>query len=140
MTAQEKKVEWTFPRPGMETKKFGSVISYQLGNDFYGVQDFDLSDGLETPFVILPSNIDALIDNVNKSEKNGIPDKIQFIVALCIDKAVVTPKGKVNKYIGRGKLKTLDLYMFEIVSGGYVGGIMSSDKAYVTLLPLPSPK
>ena|SRR5829696_5894530 len=124
-------VEWTFPKAGMETKTIAEKTAYKIGKDLYGVQD--QYNGLPIVIVFLPENLDVLIDNLNASERNSVPDKEQFMTALAVNAAIVTNEGKLNEYVGRGKFEGDNAYGYKARNGTKVVAIVSKDHRFVVI-------
>jgi hypothetical protein len=137
-SASTKTIEWSFPRPGMETKQLVGQTFYQLGNDFYGMMD-ELN-GMKMAVIILPVDFEALIDLVNAQNKGDIPDKNQLIVAVCVEKAIAAPPKFTNKYIGTSVLNEgARFWAFKTSNGVDVVGFVSTDRKFVKLLQSPAP-
>lgn len=135
--AQSKSVEWSFPRPEMKTKQLVGQTFYQLGGDFYGLMD-ELN-GMKMAVIVLPVDFEALIDMVNSQKKGDIPDKNQFIVAVCVEKAIVTPPKFTNKYIGTSVFEGARFWAFKTSNGVDVVGFVSTDRKVVRLIQSPAP-
>lgn len=135
--AQEKQLDWAFPRAGMETKSIAGKTAYHLGNEFYAIQS-EMS-GFRTAIIVLPTKLEVLIDNVNKSKAGAISDRDQFIVGIAAGKAIITPKERDNEYIGNGIVQGVKLYFYKTANGTYVGGAVSKDRTFVLLIPAPDP-
>ena len=129
--ASAQQVEWSFPREGMETKTIAGKTAYKIGKNIYGVHDE--YNGNPIVIIFLPENLDALIDNVNATEKNGIPDKEKFMTALAVDAAIVTSEGKLSEYLGSGKFEGDNAYVYKTRNGVKVVAIVSKDHKYVVI-------
>jgi hypothetical protein len=131
------KVVWSFPTAGMNSKKIGEATAWDLGNDFYGV--FDTRNKVTYVIVLLPEKLDELIDNVNKAEPNGIPDKAKFKTAIAVEKVVATPSGEINEYLGKREADTFVYYAYRTYTGALIAARLTGTRT-VELLAIPKGK
>ncbi len=141
LTAQEStgNVEWSFPRPGMRSQKFDSgEIRWDLGNNFYASFNPSRKKEPTTVLVFLPNNLDELINNVNANEPSAI-NVNQFKTAIAVEKAVVTPPGQINEFLGARQVGSDTFYIYRTNTGAIVGaGLLNN--SLVTLFPVPKGK
>lgn len=136
-STQDKQPEWSFPRAGMETKKIADETVFRLEGQFYGIRtDYQ---GLQGAKVFLPSTIDAAIELLNKQQPGAITDRDQFIVAVAVEKAVITAKGTTNKHVGKGEFNGKILHFFKTKNSATVAGYISQDRTFVGLMTAPDP-
>lgn len=136
-SAQNPQTDWSFPRAGMATKKIADISLFDVGSDFWaGRTDID---GIDTVIVVFPSKLDAVIDSTNRAQPGKIADRDQFIVAVCIEKAVITPTGETNEYLGPGNLQRRRFHFFKTSNGSYVAGSIADGRKYVVLFQAPDP-
>lgn len=138
-TAQEStgKVVWSFPTTGMNSKQIGGAQAWDLGNDFYGV--FDIRNKVTYVIVLLPEKLEELIGNVNKAEPDGIPDKAKFKTAIAVEKAVATPSGEGNEYLGRREADTFVYYAYRTHTGALIAARLTGTRT-IELLAIPKGK
>lgn len=131
-------IEWAFPKQGMSKKTIGNDQFYDLGNEFYA--RYETLNTQQVVILVLRSDLGKLIDDVNRERPGDIPDKEQFITAVAVSKAVVTPTNETNKFLGSGKIEEQPVYLYQTRTGAIVGASLSKDKTFVLLMPHKNPQ
>jgi hypothetical protein len=133
-----KPVEWAFPTPGMLTVELDGKKVYQLGKNVYGLKHEH--NGIDVRVVLFAPELAAAAELTHIQDPKGLPDVDMFLAAVGVMKAVETPEGFTNKYLGEGKLDGRALYIFETKSGANVGAQVSDKRNLVIVMPAPSVK
>lgn len=133
-----KPVKWAFPTPEMLTVELDGKKVYQLGKNVYGFKHEH--NGIEIRVVMFAPELAAAAELTHIQDPKGLPDVDMFLAAIGVMKAVETPEGYINKYLGSGKLDDRPLYIFETKSGANVGAQVSDKRNLVIVMPAPSVK
>jgi hypothetical protein len=133
-----KEVKWSFPRVGMKVKDFDGVQAYDLGNDFYGVED--TTNGLSVGLILIPATVVFLAEKKHREDPAGMPDVNKFLTAYAVQLAVETPANFTNGFLGVGKLEGHPIYLYKTKSGANVGAVLSDDRRRIIIMPAPSEK
>lgn len=120
----------------MATTKFGDKEYYNLGNEFYA--RFDKLNGHQVAIVVLRTDLELLVDRVNREKPGDIPNKDQFITAVAVSKAVAKWNDKESEYMGIGTLEGRPVYLYK-TRDVFIGAMFSNDRTFVMLLPYPDP-
>ncbi len=138
LIAQTQQIEWTFPKAGQVKKTIDGEQFYDLGNEFYA--RFDKLKEQQVAIVVLRNDLGALVDNVNREKPGDIPNKDQFMTAIAVEKAIVTPKGIFNKYLDSMTVDGRTIYVYRTHFGALIGAALSGDKSFVILMQYDQPK
>jgi hypothetical protein len=133
-----KPVVWAFPTQGMDAIEIKGQKVYQLGKNIYG--STGERNGREFRVVLFSPELVATAEATHTQDPKGMPDVDMFLAALGAMKAVETPEGFTNKYLGSSTMDGQPVFLFETKSGANVGVQVSGKRNLVIVIPAPSMK
>jgi hypothetical protein len=131
-----KPVVWAFPTQGMDAIEIKGQKVYQLGKNIYG--STGERNGREFRVVLFSPELIAAAEATHIQDPKGMPDVDMFLAALGVMKAVETPEGFTNKYLGSSTMDGQPVFLFETKSGANVGAQVSEKRSLVIVIPAPS--
>ncbi len=131
-----KPVSWAFPAAGMKTLEINGKKFYQLGEKAYGFTG--QQNGRDFRVVMFSPELAAAAELTHIQDPKGLPGVNMFLAALGVMKAVETPEGFTNKYLGSGEMDGQPIFLFETKSGANVGAQVSEKRNLVIVMPAPS--
>lgn len=132
-----KPVKWAFPADGQVSLELEGKTFYQLGPEVFGKRG-NFKKGMETAVIIFSPKLAALASMIHIQEPDTVPDIDQFLAAVAVMRAVETPDGYTNQYLGNGRVDGLLVYFYRTRSGANVGAHVGSDRRRVLVMPAPS--
>lgn len=134
-----KPVSWTFPKPGIATKVIDGDTYYQLAERIYATKTIT-AECLTLVFVMLPPEMVEIGELARQHEAPKPYDVDKFLAAAAVLKAVETPEGYDNEYLGKTLINGKLFYIFKTKSGANVGANVNGERSVVVIMPTPEMK
>ena len=131
-----KPVKWSFPQPGMITLEQDGKKVYQLAKEVFAQKSEHY--GHEIAFILFTPELLAMVKLARAQEPEKMPDVDKFLTAIAVLKAVETPEGYDNPYIGNGEMEGLRFYFYKTKSGANVGAAVTQKGRRILIIPAPS--